>query len=232
MKDFEPTNKILGMQIHRDRKDRKLWLSQKNYLLKVLRCFNMQDYKPISTPLPINYKLSSSISPSNEAERMEISRVLYASMLRSLMYAMICTIPNIAQVVGVISRFMADLGREHESVVKRILRYIKRTSGVALCFEGSKFIVTGYVDSDFVGDHDKRESTSDYVFTLVKGTMSWLSESTIEVKCMATTCKEAIWIQRLLEKLGTSNKILLCIVTIKLPCILQEIQPFIQGKTT
>jgi len=75
MKDLGPTNKILGMQIHRDRSKRKIWLSEKNYLKKILRRFNMQDCKPISTPLPVNFKLSSSMSPSNEAERMEMSRV-------------------------------------------------------------------------------------------------------------------------------------------------------------
>jgi len=36
MKDLGPTNKVLGMQIDRDRSNRKIWLSQKNYLRKVL----------------------------------------------------------------------------------------------------------------------------------------------------------------------------------------------------
>ncbi|KAH9742745.1 hypothetical protein KPL70_003057 [Citrus sinensis] len=44
MKDLRPANKILGMQIHRDRNNMKIWLSQKNYLKKILRRFNMQDY--------------------------------------------------------------------------------------------------------------------------------------------------------------------------------------------
>ena len=39
MKDLGPANNILGMQIHRDRKDRKICLSQRNYLRKVLRRF-------------------------------------------------------------------------------------------------------------------------------------------------------------------------------------------------
>ena len=103
MKDLGPANKILGMQIYRDRNNRKIWLSQKNYLKKILQRFNMQDCKPISTPLPINFKLSSSMSPSNEAERMEMSRVLYASAVGSLMFAMVCTRPNIAQAVRAVS---------------------------------------------------------------------------------------------------------------------------------
>ena len=76
MKDLGLANKILEMQIYRDRKDMKIWLSQVNYLRKVLRCFNMQECKPISTPLPVNFKLSSDMSLSNEAKKMEMSQVL------------------------------------------------------------------------------------------------------------------------------------------------------------
>ncbi|KAE8655983.1 Phosphatidylinositol/phosphatidylcholine transfer protein SFH1 [Hibiscus syriacus] len=99
MKDLGSANKILGMQIHRDISNRNIWLSQKNYLKKILSRFSMQDCKPISTPIPINFKLSSSMSPSSEEERMEMSRVPYALAVGSLMFAMICTRPDIAQAV-------------------------------------------------------------------------------------------------------------------------------------
>nr|GEW83047.1 Gag-Pol polyprotein [Tanacetum cinerariifolium] len=49
MKDLGPANKILGMQIHRDRVSRKIWLSQKSYVNKILQRFNMQDYESKST---------------------------------------------------------------------------------------------------------------------------------------------------------------------------------------
>nr|GEY10698.1 retrovirus-related Pol polyprotein from transposon TNT 1-94 [Tanacetum cinerariifolium] len=130
MKDLGPVNKILGMQIHRDRVSRKIWLSRKSYVKKILQRFNMQDCKPISTPFPTNVKLSSKMSPSSEEERMEMSRVPYASAVGSLMFAMICTRPDIAHAVGVVSRYMAEPGREHWEAVKRILRYIKGTSDV------------------------------------------------------------------------------------------------------
>ncbi|KAH9801106.1 hypothetical protein KPL71_000900 [Citrus sinensis] len=210
MKDLGPANKILGMQIHRDRNNRKIWLSQKNYLKKILRRFNMQDCKSISTPLPVNFKLSSSMCPSNEAERKEMSRVPYASAVGSLMFAMMCTRPDIAQAVGAVSRYMANPGGEHWIAVKRILRYIRGTSDVALCYGGSEFTVMGYVDSDFAGDLDKRKSTTGYVFALAGAAVSWVSKlqtvvalSTTEAEYMAATqaCKEAIWIQRLLEEL-------------------------------
>ncbi|KAH9681067.1 Integrase catalytic domain-containing protein [Citrus sinensis] len=211
MKDLGPANKILGMQIHRDRNNMKIWLSQKNYLKKILWRFNMQDCKSISTPLPINFKLSLSMCSSNEAERKEMSRVPYASAVRSLMFATICTRPDIAQAVGAVSRYMANPSGEHWITVKRILRYIRGTSDVALCYGGSEFTVRGYVDSDFAGDLDKRKSTTGYVFTLARAAVSWVSKlqtvvalSTTEAEYMAATqaCKESIWIQRLLEELG------------------------------
>jgi len=71
------------------------------------------------------------------------------------MYAMICTRPDIAQAVAVVSRCMANSSKEHWNVVKRIIRYIKGTSNVELCFGGSELIVNGYVDLDFAGDLDK-----------------------------------------------------------------------------
>ena len=91
MKDLGLANKILYMQIHQDRNIRKIWLSQKNYLKKILRRFNLQDCKPISTPLPVNFKLSSNMCSSNEEEWNEMSRVSYTSTMGSLMFTMICT---------------------------------------------------------------------------------------------------------------------------------------------
>ncbi|GJU85887.1 retrovirus-related pol polyprotein from transposon TNT 1-94 [Tanacetum coccineum] len=186
MKDLGPANKIIGMQIHRDRVSRKIWLSQKSYVKKILQRFNMQYCKPISTLFPTDVKLSSKMSPSNEKERIEMSRVPYSSAVGILMFAMICTRPNIAHAVGVVSRYMAEPGRGHWEGVKRILRYIKGTLDVALCFRDSDLIVKGYVDSDYVGDLDRSKSTTGYVFILSGRIVSWVSKLQ-SVVAMSTT---------------------------------------------
>ena len=171
----------------------------------------MQDCKPISTPFPTNVKLSSKMSPSSEEERMEMSRVPYASAVGSLMFAMICTRPDIAHAVGVVSRYMAEPGREHWEAVKRIFRYLKGTSDVALCYGESGLTVKGYVDSDYAGDLDGSKSTTGYAFTLSGGTVSWVSKlqsvvamSTTEAEYVAAAqaSKEAVWLKMLLEELG------------------------------
>ena len=75
----------------------KIWFSQKNYLKKILRYYNMQDCKPISTPLPVNFKLSSNMCTNSETERNKMSRVPFALAMGSLMFVMICTRPDITQ---------------------------------------------------------------------------------------------------------------------------------------
>nr|GEW42722.1 retrovirus-related Pol polyprotein from transposon TNT 1-94 [Tanacetum cinerariifolium] len=211
MKDLGPANKILGMQIHQDRVSRKIWLSQKSYVKKILQRFNMQDCKPISTSFPSNVKLSSKMSHSSEEERMEMSRVPYASAVGSLMFAMICTRLDIAHAVGVVSRYMAEPGREHWEAVKRILRYIKGNSDVVLCYGESGLTIKGYVDSDYAGDLDGSKSTTGYVFTLSGRTVSWVSKlqsvvamstTKAEYVAAAQASKEAVWLKMLLEKLN------------------------------
>ena len=63
----------------------------------------MNKTKPVSTPLGSHFKLSKEQSPKTEEERDHISKVPCASAIGSLMYAMVCTRSNIANVVRVVS---------------------------------------------------------------------------------------------------------------------------------
>ena len=219
MKDLGEAKKILGMEISRDRKLGRLCLSQKEYLRKVLKRFGMNEKsKPVSTPLAPHFKLSALMSPKNDAEREYMSKVPYASAVGSLMYAMVCTRPDISQAVGVVSRYMHDPGKEHWQAVKWILRYILNTVDIGLVFQQDKQdgqCVVGYCDSDYAGDLDKRRSTTGYEFTFAKAPVSWKSTlqstvalSTTEAEYMAVTeaVKEAIWLQGLLSELGMKQK--------------------------
>ena len=172
--------------------------------------------KSVSTPLAPYFKLSDAMSPNNEAEREYMSRVPYANVIGSLMYAMVCTRPDISHAVGVVSRYMHNPGKDHWQAVKWILRYIHNTVEVGLVFEqkDSQYLV-GYCDSDYVGDLDKRRSTSGYVFTITNAPVSWKSTlqstvalSTTEAEYMTITeaDKEAIWLQGLLRELGIGQE--------------------------
>ncbi|GKA61173.1 retrovirus-related pol polyprotein from transposon TNT 1-94 [Tanacetum coccineum] len=100
-------------------------------------------------------------------------------------------VPRPAHAVRVVSRYMTEPGRAHWKAVKRILRYIKGTSDVALCFGESDLVVKGYVHSDYAGDLDESKSTTGYVFTLSGGTVSWVSKLQ-SVVAMSTTKAEYV----------------------------------------
>ena len=89
---------------------------------------------------------------------------------------MVCTRPDIAHAMAVVSRFMNDPGKEHWNAVKWILMYLRGTSDRQLCYGGSDVILRGYVDADMAGDIDGRRSTIGYVFTVGDTTISWISK--------------------------------------------------------
>ena len=118
MKDLGAAKKILGMKICRDRKNQTLTLSQATYVEKVLQRFSMENAKAISTPLPGHLKLTKDMCPKTQEEEDKMSKVPYASAVGSLMYAMVCTRPDIAHAVGVVSRYMSHPGLEHWNTIK------------------------------------------------------------------------------------------------------------------
>jgi len=155
--------------------------------------------------LALHFKLSSRQAPSNDKEKDDMQHVPYASAVGSLMYAMVCTRPDIAHVVGVVSRFLFNPGIEHWKAVKWILRYLCGTSNLKLCFGIGKPVLCGYTDSDMAGDVDSRKSTSGYLITFVGEVVAWQSRlqkcvalSTTEVEFIVITeaCKELLWMKK------------------------------------
>jgi hypothetical protein len=63
-----------------------------------------------------------------------MSKVPYSSTIGSLMFVMVCTKSDIEHAVGVVSRYMKNLSKEHRKVMKSILMYLRSTTTQALCF--------------------------------------------------------------------------------------------------
>ena len=101
--------KILGMKIHMDRKSKQLWLSQHGYVEKVLDKFNTSNVKPVSTPFAKHFKLSINQCSKIDVEVKYMSKVLYASAVGCLMYAMVYTKSNLTHVVSQVCKFMSVL---------------------------------------------------------------------------------------------------------------------------
>jgi poly(3-hydroxybutyrate) depolymerase len=103
--------------------------------------------------------------------------VFHMSAIGSLMYAMVCTRPDIAHAVGLLSRYMSKLGKEHWRTIKRVFRYLRGTTSYGLCYQGRSGLdkvvdIHGFVDAAWAGELDRRRSTSGYVFNLFAGEIS------------------------------------------------------------
>ena len=106
-----------------------------------------------------------------------MSHVSYANVVGSLMYAMVCTRPDIAHAVGFLSRYMSKPVKEHWTTANRVFSYLCGPTSYGLCYQGRSRLdkvvdIHGFVDANWVGDMERRISTSGYVFNLFGGEIS------------------------------------------------------------
>nr|KYP76678.1 Retrovirus-related Pol polyprotein from transposon TNT 1-94 [Cajanus cajan] len=148
------------MNISRNRYEGSLILSQDKYIRKLLEKFSMQDAKIVTTPLGVHFNLTKEHSHKMDEDKVAMTKVPCAYAVGSLMYAMVCARPNIAHVVGDVSRFMSNRGRKHWEAVKWLLRYLKGTSKIALFFSKNDVVLEGYSYVDLGGCSDTRKSTT------------------------------------------------------------------------
>ena len=179
MKDLDVANLIMGMEIRRDRANKTIWLNKRKYVETALQRFNMQESKPVKVPIPVGVKLSVEQCPKTQEEEEDMSQVPYASGVGSLMYAMVCTRPDIAHTVGVLSKYMSKPGKEHWTAVNRVFRYLRGTIDYAICYQGRPgpyrvIDVCGFVDANWDGDLNRRISISGYMFNLFGGAINWM----------------------------------------------------------
>ena len=138
-----------------------------------------------------------------------MSNFPYASAVGSLMYAMLCTRADICFTIGLVSCYQSK-------AAKRIIRYLRGTSDLVLCYEGGDLKLKGYSDTDCGGDPDESRSTSGYMFTVGGGATSWCSKkqncialSTMEAKYVACSLatQEAIWLRSFLQVLNLTPRV-------------------------
>ena len=105
--------------------------------------------------------------------RVDMNKIPYASVVGSLMHAMVCTRSDIAYVVEVVNRFTGNPDKEHWVPVKWILRYLRGTTSVCLRCGLANPVLEGFTDPDMSANIDTNRSTYEYVMTYAEGTISW-----------------------------------------------------------
>jgi len=102
--------------------------------------------------------------------------ILYALVAGSIMYAQICTRPDISFATRMLGRYQSNPGMEHWKAAKKVVRNLQGTKDHMLTYRRSDHLeLIGYSDSNFTGCVDTRKSTLGFVFILVGGAVSWKS---------------------------------------------------------
>ena len=108
MKDLEEASYILGMKIYRDRSRTLLGLSQTTYIDTMLKWFNIENFKKDYLLIDHRITLSKKDYLTTPQERKRMSRIPYASTVRSIMYAMTCMRLDVVYSLGVVSRYQSN----------------------------------------------------------------------------------------------------------------------------
>ena len=117
--------------------------------------------------------LSKAQCPATVNYREPMSKVPYASAIGSIMYAMLCTRPDVSNALSLTSRYQSDPGVDHWTAVKNILKYLRRTKDMVLSYGGDEqLVVNGYTDASWNTDPDDSKSQSGGVQQLAGGVQS------------------------------------------------------------
>jgi hypothetical protein len=114
--------------------------------------------------------------PKNDIEKEQMKNIPYASAVGSLMYAQVCTRPDIAFVLEMLGRYQSNPSLDHWRAAKKVMRYLQGTKDYMLMYKRTDNLdVIGYSDSDFASCIDSRKLTSGYIFLMAGGAVSWRS---------------------------------------------------------
>jgi len=220
------TDMFVGIEITRDRKAKfpTLELTQTAYITKILSKFGMDPEHRSdgrATPMDANTKVSKADSCNGDPELIKQYEGLefdYPSAAASVLYASICTRPDIAFACKEVCKVMADPGHKHVPVVKAILKYLRgtRTLGIKYTapseiidtFTAEALTIKAHCDASFGDDPDTRRSTQAFVAKLCGGAVGWFSQgqkstalSTAEAEliALADAIKEVLYMRQAME---------------------------------
>ena len=116
----------------------------------MVKKYNLQDEYPVIYPTELGVKLVSDSKEKSVEELNHLSKITYQNAIGSLIYLLQSTHPDIAYAVSYLSRFNTCYNQTHWNCVKKLIRYLKGISDLALTFtKGENFQITGFYDASY-----------------------------------------------------------------------------------
>ncbi|KAG7588044.1 GAG-pre-integrase domain [Arabidopsis suecica] len=205
IKDLGELKYFLGIEVCRSPEG--LFLSQRKYTLDLLNETGSMDAKPAKTPLEDGYK----VDRKGEKDEKFQDAPLYRKLVGKLIY-LTNTRPDICFAVNQVSQHMQTPTVYHWSMVERILRYLKGSSGQGIWMgKNSNTEIVGYCDADYAGDRMDRRSTTGYCTFIGGNLVTWKTKKQKVVSCssaeseyraMKQLTNELTWLKALLKDLS------------------------------
>lgn len=162
---------------------------------------------------PVKYPMENQLQLHKDEGGEPVNSTQFKSLVGGLRY-LVHTRPDIAYVVGLVSRFMERPTMFHLTAAKRILHYVRGTLNFGLMYSAGRgnYLLSGFLDSDLAGSVDDRKSTGGMAFYLDDSLITWISQkqrcvalSSCEAKFMAATAVacQGIWLQRVLSSISS-----------------------------
>ncbi|KAJ3535136.1 hypothetical protein NMY22_g6623 [Coprinellus aureogranulatus] len=202
LKDLGPTSFLLGIKINYDRENRVLQLSQRQYILDILKCFNMSECSPVKTPMDPGSGPQLRRYVPDPDNPVDMTGVPYMSGVRAAMYLAIATRPDLIYAVAKLAQYNSNPG----------------TIDLKLTYRGCEMtseLFHAYSGADHAGCLDTRRSTSGSLIKMGSGAVSWSSkkqttvaDSSTEAEYVSVSAagREIFWMRTLLKEIGVEVK--------------------------
>jgi hypothetical protein len=205
MSDLGPLSYFLGIEVLHSSKG--YYLSQSKYIRDLIARSGITDSRTVATPMDLHLQLR----PTEGAPLEDPSR--YRHIVGSLVYLTV-TRPDIAHAVHILSQFVSAPTSVHFGHLLHVLRYLRGTSSQCLFYaHNSPLCLHAYSDATWASDPTDRLSVTGYCIFLGSSPLAWKSKkqsavsrssTEAELRALATTTSEIIWLRWLLADFGVS----------------------------
>jgi hypothetical protein len=214
-RDLGEATQFLNIKIIRDRPNRKLWLSQEDYMDKIMSKFKLEEDTDVTTPLSHHIKLT----PYDKKATPDQIQA-YQQRVGTLLYPAIVTRPDVAYAASKLSQFNTNPSTTHRHEAERAMKYLYNTKKLAIEYTGTPgptelvSLDENYYtasDASFADSVIDRKSTQGWLISLFGGLVAWQSSkqktvttSTTEAELLAMSkaASEMMAMNRLLDQIG------------------------------